>query len=122
MAFALAHPGLGRGRIAAELAREKWGGLQSQGTASGAGCGAWASTPAPSAWRLSSPRCTLTSKSPRLSPPERRIEAHESGEKVQLDCFYVGRLQDTKGTVWQYSAIDVVSSYDWAAADLRAQS
>jgi hypothetical protein len=25
------------------------------------------------------------------------------GEKVQLDCFYVGRLSDTKGTVWQYT-------------------
>ena len=36
------------------------------------------------------------------------------GEKVQLDCFYVGRLSGTKGTVWQYTAIDVASSFCWA--------
>jgi transposase InsO family protein len=33
---------------------------------------------------------------------------------VQLDCFYVGRLSGTKGTVWQYTAIDVASSFCWA--------
>ena len=31
-----------------------------------------------------------------------------------MDCFYVGRLQGVKGTVWQYTAIDVASSYTWA--------
>ena len=36
------------------------------------------------------------------------------GEKVQLDCFYVGRLSGTKGTVWQYTAIDVASAFTWA--------
>jgi transposase InsO family protein len=33
---------------------------------------------------------------------------------VQLDCFYVGRLSGTKGTVWQYTACDVASGYAWA--------
>jgi hypothetical protein len=28
------------------------------------------------------------------------IEATQPGQKVQLDCFYVGRLSRTKGTVW----------------------
>ena len=51
---------------------------------------------------------------PPLPEPERHIEAQEPGEKVQLDCFYVGRLSGTKGTVWQYSAIDVASAYAWA--------
>ena len=41
---------------------------------------------------------------PRIPPPERHIDAAEPGEKVQLDCFYVGRLSGTKGTVWQYTA------------------
>jgi hypothetical protein len=31
-----------------------------------------------------------------------------------MDCFFVGRLQGTKGTVWQYSAADVASGYAWA--------
>jgi transposase InsO family protein len=51
---------------------------------------------------------------PPLPEPERHIEAQEPGEKVQLDCFYVGRLSGTKGTVWQYTAIDVASAYAWA--------
>ena len=33
---------------------------------------------------------------------------------VQMDCFYVGRLRGVKGAVWQYTAIDVASSYTWA--------
>ena len=37
-----------------------------------------------------------------------------------MDCFYVGRLQGTKGAVWQYTAIDVGSAYCWA--ELRAGS
>jgi hypothetical protein len=48
---------------------------------------------------------------PDIPPPERHIEASEPGEKVQLDCFYVGRLSGTKGTVWHYTAINVASAY-----------
>ena len=33
---------------------------------------------------------------------------------MQCDCFHVGRLSGTKGTVWQYTAIDVASAYTWA--------
>ena len=53
-------------------------------------------------------------RKPDLPPPERHIDATEPGEKVQLDCFYVGRLSGTKGTVWQYTAADVASGYAWA--------
>ena len=31
-----------------------------------------------------------------------------------MDCFCIGRLSGTKGTVWQYTAIDVGSAYAWA--------
>jgi transposase InsO family protein len=31
-----------------------------------------------------------------------------------MDCFFIGRLSGTKGSVWQYTAIDVASSYTWA--------
>jgi transposase InsO family protein len=51
---------------------------------------------------------------PELAPKELHIDAAEPGEKVQLDCFYVGRLSGTKGTVWQYTAADVASGYAWA--------
>ena len=43
------------------------------------------------------------------------MEARRPGELVGLDCFYVGRLSGTKGTVWQYTAIDVASGFAWAA-------
>lgn len=31
-----------------------------------------------------------------------------------MDCFCIGRLSGTKGTLWQYTAIDVASSFLWA--------
>lgn len=46
-------------------------------------------------------------------PPERHIDASQPGEIVGVDCFYVGRLAGTKA-LWQYSAIDIASSYAWA--------
>ena len=30
-----------------------------------------------------------------------------------MDCFYVGRLWGTKGTVWQFTPIDVASALSW---------
>ena len=51
---------------------------------------------------------------PREPSPERHIEAERPGELVGIDCFFVGRLQGTKGAVWQLTAIDVASSFAWA--------
>ena len=114
IAFCLGHPGYGPRRISAELAREKWGGLRISEHG---------------VWRVLV-RVGLNTRSKRLAliarhrdpyerrpdppPPERHIEATQPGEKVQLDCFYVGRLSGTKGTVWQYTAIDVASAFTWA--------
>ena len=114
IAFCLGHPGYGPRRISAELARDKWGGLRISEHG---------------VWRVLR-RVGLNTRSKRLAliarhqdryerkpptaPPERHIEASEPGQKVQLDCFFVGRLAGTKGTVWQYSAIDVASAYAWA--------
>src|SRR4030095_2985940 len=113
-AFPLGHPGYGPRRISAELAREKWGGLRISEHG---------------VWRVLV-RVGLNTRAKRLAliarhrdpyertpdppPPARHIDATEPGEKVQLDCFYVGRLSGTKGTVWQYTAIDVASAYCWA--------
>lgn len=114
VAFSLGHPGFGPRRISAELARAKWGGIviSEHGV-----------------WRVLV-RVGLNTRSKRLAliarhrdpyerkpltpPPERHIDASEPGEKVQLDCFFVGRLSGTKGSVWQYTAIDVASAYTWA--------
>jgi transposase InsO family protein len=114
VAFALGHPGYGPRRISAELAREKWGGLRISEHG---------------VWRVlvrvglntRSKRLALVARhrdpyerKPDLAPVERHIDASRPGEKVQLDCFYVGRLSGTKGTVWQYTAIDVASAFTWA--------
>lgn len=114
IAFSLGHPGFGPRRISAELAREKWGGIRISEHG---------------VWRVLR-RVGLNTRSKRLAliarhadpyerkperpPPELHIDASEPGEKVQMDCFYVGRLSGTKGTVWQYTASDVASSFLWA--------
>jgi transposase InsO family protein len=113
LAFALAQPGLGPKRIAAELRREKWGGLRIS---------------ANGVYRVLC-RHGLNTRQKRLAlvagyaaryerPPlpelARHVEASEPGELVGVDCFYIGRLSGTKGAVWQYTAIDVASGFAWA--------
>ena len=114
VAFALGHPGFGPARIAAELAQPRWGGIQlsTNGT-----------------WRVLR-RHGLSTRAKRYGlvagyaappaperpspPPGRHLDVDHPGELVQLDCFCIGRLSGTKGTVWQYTAIDVASAYTWA--------
>ena len=114
LAFSLGHPGFGPRRIAAELARPKWGGIEISENG---------------VWRVLR-RFNLNTRSKRLAliarhadpyerkpeapPKELHIDASVPGEKVQMDCFYVGRLAGCKGVVWQYTAIDVASAYTWA--------
>lgn len=113
IAFSLGHPGFGPRRIAAELRRDKWGGIR---------------VSEHGVWRVLR-RFGLNTRNKRLAliarhadpyerrpeaMPERHIEASEPGEKVQFDCFFVGRLTGTKGTVWQYTAADVASGFAWA--------
>ena len=78
LAFSLAHPGFGPRRIAAELAREKWGGLRISRTASGAACAGTGSPPAPGAcsWWPATPQPTSAdhgcpSRSGTSRPPDR---------------------------------------------------
>jgi transposase InsO family protein len=58
-------------------------------------------------------------------PPPRplgQLDATYPGDLVQMDCFHVGSFKETRlgqskarrGTIWQYTAIDVASSYLWA--------
>jgi transposase InsO family protein len=114
IAFSLGHPGYGPRRISAELAREKWGGLRiSEHGVWRVLCRVGLNTRSKRLALIARHRDPYERRPP-LPPPERHIDATTPGEKVQLDCFYVGRLSGTKGTVWQYSAIDVASAYVWA--------
>jgi len=114
LAFALGHPGFGARRISAELRRPTWGGLRISEH------GVWRVL---RRFNLStrSRRLALIARhadpyerAPEVAPPARHIDAREPGEKVQMDCFYVGRLSGARGTVWQYTAADVASGYAWA--------
>ena len=114
IAFSLAHPGLGPRRISAELARDKWGGLRVSEH------GVWRvlrryglNTRAKRHALIAGYRSRYERRPPRPEP-ERHVEASRPGELVGLDCFYIGRLSGTKGTVWQYTAIDVASGFAWA--------
>lgn len=62
----------------------------------------------------------ITVPSGMYRPPIGRLDAAVPGDLVQIDCFHIGRVKGAKiagygqGTVWQYTAIDVASSYVWA--------
>jgi transposase InsO family protein len=56
--------------------------------------------------------------------------ADKPGDLVQMDCFQVGSFKETrlgqhkatKGVIWQYTAIDVASSFTWAQLHATAHS
>jgi transposase InsO family protein len=111
LALALAHPTVGPQRISDELRRRKWGGFKIS----------------PNGVHKVLRRHGLNTKAKRLglvagyaaSPEpvekeafeERHIDVDRPGEVVQMDCFCIGRLTGAKGMLWQYTAIDVKSSY-----------
>jgi transposase InsO family protein len=121
VAFALRHTGFGPARIAAELAQPRWGaitlstngvwrvlrrhGLSTRAKHYGLVAG-YAAPPAPE----------------RPPPPERHLNVDHPGQLVQLDCFCIGRLSGTKGTVWQYTAIDVASAATWATLQVTRRN
>ena len=118
VALALAMPGLGARRLAAQLARPGWGGL----TVSASGVAKVLTRRG-----LGTRRHRLSLVAGYASPPEqppgpqqrepaaeRHLDAAQPGDLVGFDCFHIGRLSGTKGRVWQYTAIDVASSFVWA--------
>ena len=114
LAFSLAHPGLGPRRISATLAQERWGGIVVSPN------GIWRVLKRHGLSRRVS-RLSLvagyaapTGPEGRPAEPERHIEVDHPGELVGFDCFHVGRLSGTQGKVWQYSAIDLATSFVWA--------
>jgi transposase len=113
LAFSLAHPGFGPRRISDELARPRWGGILVSPN------GVWRclrrhglSTRAKRLGLVAGYRAPYAP--PRDPYPEPHVEVSRPGELVGIDCFFVGRLRDTKEPVWQVTAIDVYSSYAWA--------
>jgi len=52
----------------------------------------------------------------------RPLQVGNSVSADKLDCFCIGRLSGTKGTVWQYTAIDVASAYTWATLQVTRRN
>jgi transposase InsO family protein len=58
---------------------------------------------------------------PTRPHPPGQLQASQPGELVQFDCFHVGSFKETRlgrdktihGQIWQYTAIDVASSWLW---------
>ena len=113
VAFALGHPGFGPRRIASELRKPRWGAIVVSHN------GVWRCLRR-HGLNTRSKRLSLVAgyaaphEPPREPEPERHVEAERPGELVGMDCFFVGRLAGTKGSVWQLSAIVVHSSFAWA--------
>ena len=114
LAFSIAHPGLGPRRISASLAQERWGGIVVSHS------GVWKVLRRHGLSRRISRLSLVAGYAAPAGPegrapePERHIEVDHPGELVGLDCFHVGRLSGTSGRVWQYTAIDLATSYTWA--------
>lgn len=113
VAFSLGHPGLGPKRVASELRREKWGGiLVSPNGVWKVLCRHGLNTRAKRLGLIAGYAAPY--EPPRDPGPEQHIDVDRPGELVGIDCFFVGRLQGVKGSVWQLTAIDVASSFAWA--------
>lgn len=57
------------------------------------------------------------------------LAADQPGDLVQFDCFHIGGLKEARlgaakkpGVVWQYTAIDVASSFTWAQLHTTAHN
>jgi transposase InsO family protein len=111
VAFALGHPGFGPARIAAELARPKWGGIRLSTNGVWRVLGRHGLNTRAKRYGLVAGYAAPPAPARPPPPPERHLDVEHPGQPVQLDCFCIGRLSGTKGTVWQYTAIDVASAY-----------
>jgi transposase InsO family protein len=122
LAMALAQPGWGPDRLSLELARPKWGGLKIS-------CNGVCRVLKRHGLNTRAKRLGLVAgyaaapePEPRPPLPPLHINADRPGHRVQMDCFYIGRLSGTQGVVWQYTAIDVASSFTWAELHLTPKN
>jgi transposase InsO family protein len=84
-------------------------------------------------WRLMAASRGMHEAVEALPRPNRSrvgvLHADQPGDLVQMDCFHIGALKEarlgvakTPGVVWQYTAIDVASSFTWAELHTTARN
>jgi transposase InsO family protein len=114
LAFSLGHPGFGARRIAAELGRPKWGAIRISENGVYGVLRRFNLNTRAKRLALIARHADPYERKPATASRELHIEASVPGEKVQMDCFFVGRLAGAKGVIWQYTATDVASASTWA--------
>ena len=132
VALALANPPWGPRRLFSELAR--------RGIAAGSVSQVWrilvrhgVNTRArryavmTGAYGIHAADVALATRRTQQQPFVGELVADQPGDLVQLDCFHLGRLKGAKtdtgqATVWQYTAIDVASSFVWAETHTTAHA
>lgn len=115
LAAALGEPGLGPRRIAAQLERGLGERISAGGVANvlrRAGLSTRAKRLALVAGYAAPPG------PPRAPREEQHLAARRPGDLLQIDCFHIGRLANSKGRTWQYTATDVVSGFLWAQLEV----
>ena len=114
LAFSLAYPGMGPGRVSAELRRPRWGAIEISPSGVYRVLKRHGLNTRAKRLSLVAGYAAPPGPEPRPQPEPQHIEVDLPGELVQVDCFRIGKLARTKGVVWQYTAIDVGSAYAWA--------
>jgi transposase InsO family protein len=89
---------------------------------SGESCAATACLPGPKRYGLVAGDAAPPEPQRPQPAPVRHLQVDHPGELVQLDCFCIGRLSGTKGTVWQDTAIDVASASAWATLQVTRRN
>jgi len=122
VAFALGHPGFGPARIAVEPAQPRWGGIQLSTNGVWRVLGRHGLSTRAKRYGLVAGYAAPPEPTRPEPPPERHLQVDHPGELVQLDCFCIGRLSGTNGTVWQYTAINVASASTWASLQVTRRN
>lgn len=113
--FALANPGLGPRRLAAQLAQPNpLGELQVSASGLHKVLGRHGLGTRERRLAFIAGYTAPAEREPPPRPVALHLEADKPGDLVQVDCFHIGTLSGTKGKVWQYTAVDVASSFVWA--------
>src|SRR5439155_4737184 len=101
IAVCLGHPGLGPRRISAELRRAEWGGIRISEHGVWRVLRRFGLNTRAKRLALIARHADPYERRPEREPKELHIDASGPGEKVRMDCFYVGaELVRVSGPTW----------------------
>jgi transposase InsO family protein len=122
VAFALGHPGFGRPASPPSSPGPSGARSACHPTGCGGCCAATACPPAPDATAWSPGTRPHRPLSGPSHDPSSTWTWSTLGSWSSWTACCIGRLSGTKGTVWQYTAIDVASAYTWATLQVTRRN